>query len=491
MPVSFNKIPNNIRVPLFYAEIDNSMANTGQQNHRALLIGQSLNTEDLNIPKLATSQAVVNNLTGEGSMLAQMYKAFRKNNAFMETYILPLGDNSSGTAASGTITITGTAVENGVLSLYIAGELVAVPVSIGDTAAVVATNIANQIGVNSELPVVATSNAGIVTLNCKWAGLTGNDVDIRLNYRGEVSGETTPTGITVVIAALAGGLLNPVIATALANLSDEPFDFIAMPYTDTANLDAVQTFMDDTTGRWSWAKQLYGHVWTIKQATVADAQTLGSGRNDQHTSIGVLYKSPTPSWNVLGAWLGSASVSLDIDPARPLQTLPLIGVLTPDIQDRFDLTERNTLLYNGISTFSIVNNVVQIERVVTSYQKNSYGEADNSYLDVCTLYTAYFVLNQMRQRITSKYGRHKLANDGTHFGSGQAIVTPNVIRAELIAYYRELEYQGLVENADLFKQNLIVERNLIDPNRVDVLFPPDYVNQLRVLAVLNQFRLQY
>ncbi|ENX5204677.1 hypothetical protein ACFPOW_005226, partial [Salmonella enterica] len=28
-------------------------------------------------------------------------------------------------------------------------------------------------------------------------------------------------------------------------------------------------------------------------------------------------------------------------------------------------------------------------------------------------------------------------------------------------------------------------------NRLDVLFPPDYVNQLRVFAVLNQFRLQY
>lgn len=30
-----------------------------------------------------------------------------------------------------------------------------------------------------------------------------------------------------------------------------------------------------------------------------------------------------------------------------------------------------------------------------------------------------------------------------------------------------------------------------NPNRLDVLFPPDYVNQLRVFAVLNQFRLQY
>lgn len=48
-----------------------------------------------------------------------------------------------------------------------------------------------------------------------------------------------------------------------------------------------------------------------------------------------------------------------------------------------------------------------------------------------------------------------------------------------------------MENADLFKKYLIVERNTTDPNRVDVLFPPDYVNQLRIFALLNQFRLQY
>ncbi|HGP1815771.1 TPA: phage tail sheath C-terminal domain-containing protein, partial [Salmonella enterica] len=53
------------------------------------------------------------------------------------------------------------------------------------------------------------------------------------------------------------------------------------------------------------------------------------------------------------------------------------------------------------------------------------------------------------------------------------------------------EREGIVENFELFQQHLIVERNASNSNRLDVLFPPDYVNQLRVFAVLNQFRLQY
>ena len=70
-------------------------------------------------------------------------------------------------------------------------------------------------------------------------------------------------------------------------------------------------------------------------------------------------------------------------------------------------------------------------------------------------------------------------------------MTPKVIRSEILAQYKALEDLGLVENTDLFAQYLIVERDPTNVNRLNVLFPPDYVNQLRVFAVLNQFRLQY
>lgn len=42
--ISFPNIPQNIRVPLFYADIDPSKANTGQQTQRALIIGQILSS---------------------------------------------------------------------------------------------------------------------------------------------------------------------------------------------------------------------------------------------------------------------------------------------------------------------------------------------------------------------------------------------------------------------------------------------------------------
>ena len=81
-----------------------------------------------------------------------------------------------------------------------------------------------------------------------------------------------------------------------------------------------------------------------------------------------------------------------------------------------------------------------------------------------------------------------------HFGIYGGIFAPETLMApleDLAAAYAEMEANGIVENAELFAQNLIVERDSSNPNRLNVLFPPDLVNAMRIFAVLAQFRLQY
>ncbi|AXW58918.1 hypothetical protein CJO93_08400 [Ralstonia solanacearum] len=90
---------------------------------------------------------------------------------------------------------------------------------------------------------------------------------------------------------------------------------------------------------------------------------------------------------------------------------------------------------------------------------------------------------------SQKFPRHKLANDGTVFDAGQAVATPSMIRAELIALFRDWEEAGLVEDFDQFKADLQVARSSTDVNRVDVRIPPNLINQFRVFAAQIQFRL--
>lgn len=67
-------------------------------------------------------------------------------------------------------------------------------------------------------------------------------------------------------------------------------------------------------------------------------------------------------------------------------------------------------------------------------------------------------------------------------------MTPNVIRAELIAQYRTLEYNGYVQDAAAFAQTLLVERNSSNTKRIDVLWTGTLIDQLEIFALLNQWR---
>lgn len=494
MPVSFNNIPQNVRVPLFYAEVDNSMANSGSSTLRRLIVGQvndGATPEELGTLVLVSSAAQAAQIGGAGSMLHAMYAALRKSDPFGEVWCLPLAAGA-GAAATGTLTITGPATEAGLVNLYIGGVRVRAAVAVGDAASDIATALATAINANPDLPVTAAAVAGVVTVTAKFAGELGNDITLLLNRLGRVNGEVTPGGVGVAIVAMAGGTGTPDLAVALAALGDEEFEFICQPWTDAASLDDWKDVMNDTSGRWGWTKQIYGHVYSARRGALGALVSAGQARNDQHMTInGFEATEPAPCWVKAASFVGRQAVFISADPSRPTQTGELVGLDPAPASARFTLEERQSLLNYGMATTNYAGGALRIERAVTTYQKNAYDQADDSYLDSETMHQNAHVIRFMRGRVTSKYGRHKLANDGTRYGAGQAIVTPSVIRGELIAAYYELEFQGHVENADLFAANLIVERDANNPNRINVLFPPDLVNQLRVFAMLNQFRLQY
>jgi len=491
MAISFNNIPAGLRVPFFYAEIDNSQANTATEASQALVIGQKLaaGTAAANAPLLVSNVGQANALFGQGSMLARMVDAFRQNDAVTTLFALPLDDN--GTAATGTITIGGVPTSPGILNIYIAGQRVQSTVTVVSTPATITADLEATINANADFPVTAAAAAGVLTLTARHAGELGNNISIIPNYRGTLGGEATPLGLTVTVADMATGTGAPALTAGLAGLADEPFDVLIMPYTDQTSLDGMGAFLSDTTGRWSPLERLYGHAIAARVGTVTQLNTFGGTRNDQHVSVMGYNGSPTPPWETAAMFGGQAIKSLSIDPARPLQTLPIAGFLLPPTADRFSVAERQTLLNSGISTIRYNVGTAQIERAITTYRVNAFGAADNSYLDLNTLATLQFLMRFLEGRITSKYARHKLVNDGTRFGAGQAVVTPNVLKAELVASYGELEARGLVENRALFKQNLIVERNATDPSRIDVVYPADLANALRIFAVLAQFRLQF
>jgi len=430
-------------------------------------------------------------------MLQRMAQKYFANDVFGELWAIPL-DDATGTAASATIVVNGPATEPGTLFLYIGGQVVEVAVSDGDTATAIRANIVSAVGAVADLAVTAANGSAVdeVDLTAKNDGTIGNDIDLRANYRGLGGGEAYPDGVSLEVgsadldgtpAYMSGGATDPSLTNAIAAMADDEYDYIIQPYTSGTVLDAFETELGD---RWGALQQVYGHMFSAKRGTQGVLTTFGNGRNDPGATVFGFNKYPNPTEEIAAAAAAQCAKSLKIDPARPLQTLPLLGILPPAKADAFTTTEQNTLLFDGVATTYVVGGKVRVTRSITTYQEDAFGNADASFLDVTTRATLQYILRFLKSRIESKFPRHKLVNDGTNFGAGQAVVSPGTIKAELVAGYMELESAALVENTKAFTKNLIVERNAGDPNRVDVLYPPDLANQLRVMATLMQFRLE-
>jgi phage tail sheath gpL-like len=488
--ISFNQISAFLRTPGFYVEFDNSMANKGLvlDMTRGLLLAQKLptGTAPALTPIRTLSADQGSRDGGRGSMGDAMVRAFKAANDQGDLWVMYLDDNVAGTAAAGSVTVTGPATAAGTLNLYIGGVRVQVAVASGATANTVAADLAAAIAAHADLVVTAAVAGGTPTkvdITARHKGEAFNGLDIRTNYH---QGEAAPAGLTLACVSLAAGTGNPDLTAALAALGDVQYHHLVLPYTDAANLAAV---VGEFADRWSATRQIEGQVWTAHSGNHAALTTLGNGQNSEVGSVMGSTGSPTPAYLVAAIYGAVASFHLDIDPARPVQTLWLKGMLAPSEADRFTRSERNLLLFDGISTFTVTpDGRCLIERGVTTYQVNGYGLPDPSYLDVETPATLAVLRRTLRARLSQKFPRHKLADDGTNFGAGQAIVTPSIIRAELIALARQWEEMGWVERLDDFKAQLIVERNANDPTRVDAVLPPDLVNQLRVFAGLVQFR---
>jgi phage tail sheath gpL-like len=505
MAISFEKIPAGIRVPLFYVEVSGRQASYFAQNQVSLLIGPMLPTglaQPLQ-PVLVTAFEDAVGLFGAGSYLADMVKTYRQNDPYGELWCIPHAD-ITGAKAIKELAVTGPATAAGAIYAYIGGERYVTQIAANDDAETIVQKLCDTINADPFCFVSATphpTDPEHLVTTAKCGGPLGNDIDISANLRGVAGGEVLPPGVGIVTDVKTPTTTVPPIADLIEAMGDDEYDFIGTPYNDNTTLDLMDILMNDLTGRWSWDRQIYGGVFTARQDTAQGLVNFGRGsttapaypgRNGPHVHVLGYAENASPVWRRTAALVAQAASGLRLDPARPLQTLPLIGVMAPPRGKNFKIADKNALLYSGISIEQTdLDGQVRIGRIISTYQKNAWGQEDPSWLDVQTSYTLMYVIRFLRQRLLQKFPRHKLADDGTPFGPGQAVATPSIIRGELVAAYSEMIEQGMVENMQLFKENLIVERNANDPNRVDILFPPDLINQLRVLALLVEFRLQY
>ncbi|MCA4121867.1 phage tail sheath subtilisin-like domain-containing protein, partial [Klebsiella pneumoniae] len=367
--ISFDNIPSSIRKPGQYFEFNTKLAvRTLPANAQKVLIVAPMLASGSIDPLVATSvfsgdEAAV--YFGYGSVAHLMVVAAINTYAYLDLTVIGVSDAVAGIAAAGTLTITGPASSQGVVSLWVGNTRVDVAVSAADTATLIAAAMKTAIDNQPELPVTATVAAGVLTLTAKNNGAAGNGIRLRA--------QTTASGTTTAVAAMAGGDIDPDIAPALANVVAAGHNIIISPFSTQTTLTALRTHLDFVSGPMEQRGAIGVAGWP---GTLAAGTTLASQLNGGRITLGWHNGSVMLPAEIAAAY--GARIASEEDPARPLNTLTLALDVT-DLASRPGRTEQESALHNGLVPFEVgAGETVQIVRAITTYTRNASGVDDVS-----------------------------------------------------------------------------------------------------------------
>lgn len=487
--IQFNQFPVNFFVPGVYVEYDNSrnQAGTPVLPQKILLVGQKLaaGVATAGTAVLAPTPDEAGRLAGRGSMLHHMARAALGAASNIPVWLMPLSDAGGATASTRLLTVTGPATAAGTVALYVGGRRYTANVASAATADDVAAAIVAAIMADDLRFVDAAADEEdehVITLTARNAGVEASKISCVLN---RYSDEFLPAGVGITIAALTAGTGNPDITTPITTaIQGQWYPTFVVPYVDSGNLAVLKTELESRNGP---LRQIEGINFLAVDDSVQNEITLAESLNSAFVAPVDGADFLTPTFVVAAQSAAVQAALAQLDPALPEQTQEMPGILAkPDAQRRTD-AERQLLLAGGVGTLYVdTSGTVRAQRLVTSYRKNAYSVTDNSRFDVTHTRIWAQTRFSIRARFTGKFGQFKLGVDGS---LGARTMTPSLAKSECVSLYKQFMDLGWFEGGvafETFKTDLKAEIDATDKNRLNILFPPDFMNQLRVTAVLVQ-----
>jgi phage tail sheath gpL-like len=155
-------------------------------------------------------------------------------------------------------------------------------------------------------------------------------------------------------------------------------------------------------------------------------------------------------------------------------------MIAPSTGNEFDGAEREQLLLEGITTYTIDSaGACYVERIVTTHQEDQFGNPTSVYRDRQVLGLLFAIRYDWRTFLAGKYPRHMHAADGVVYAPGLPIVQPSTIRAEFAGRARNVwsTGQGWIEAPDQFEADIVIERV---EDGFDMVGVPDLINRFHV-----------
>ena len=489
MSITFNSIPLSLNTPGAWVEFDASRAVRGLQAmpHDVLIVAQKTSggLATVEVPYLVKSADEARALGGQHSQAYQMVAAYKAIDSLTPVYLIVQTDNGAGVAAAGSITVAGTATEAGESPIYIAGRRVSVAVTVGMTAAQWETAALAALALEADLPVSYSANSGTgVDFAAIHKGTQGNDIRLGVALQ---AGERAPAGFTFTVTQLSAGATDVSYTNVITAMADDQYHTVVCGLNSSTALGLMVTELES---RWGPMRAIEGHAFAAGNDSQANLTTTGNGFNSANlTYVGYENSALAPApWEVAARVAAYSAIGMQADPVRAFTGLNL-QCAAAHRGVRFTRAQRDTLLTDGVSTvLASSDGRMLLELLITTYQLNALSIPDKALRDLTVVRGLAFLRFTLRSRILSKFARFKLADDGNDV-PGQPMVTPSIIKTEILAWFKDLQALGQVENYDQFAAELIIERDVSDPNRVNCILPPDMVNNFLIFAGQIAFKL--
>ena len=503
--ISLVGIAANFPNPGTFLELDFAQgpagAGTGPRN--ALIIGNATAsgtaTANTQVYGPDTSPAVqteadVIQYFGTGSQLHRAFLRWTAVNKTTPLYFLVVAP-SAGTAATGTLTFTGTSTGVGNCTVFVGDQSVSFAINNGDTPTTQATNCAAAINTQTRWAVTATSSVGVVTVTAKNLGPEGNWIKI---------GATIYSGTTSITAAVAptaptfltSGATADVNTTALTTILPSKFYYIVSCDSDATNVGRLVAQVNTQALPSTGIRQrvFYGSVDTLANATTS-AVAINAPRAE-------LIWSPCVDITPLELAANNAAIySLLEAQSFPRHNFSLFPtgqtvdqtVWTP-IGSRNGPSSAPTVpqitaaLNNGITPITLLpNGKTQLVKRVTTRSLNGavndYRIRDAHKVTICDFWSDDAVsLTQLQ------FGGKDLVNDpqqGQPFPQGP-VVTPQIWGNALKGLITTYANNSQVQNLAAILAGCIFQRETSPTTRTSALVPlqpVDIADQFNVLCL--------
>jgi phage tail sheath gpL-like len=476
--IVFENIRYSLRRPGVYSEYNLSLAALGLplNAQKVVILGQktTAGTATAEVPVKCFSAQDAETYSGVGSVLDLASKAAYASNPRIDLDIVPI-DDAEGTAATGTIVVSGICDATGYFDIWIGNVLVQLTVEDGDAVNDIAAALNAAIQAKQHLmPVTSGVSTATVTLTARNDGLLGNSISIA--YKN--NGVGTTDFAVVQVGTVVAGLTDPSIANALAAILPGDYDIIINTLNDATNLGLLKTHLVTRSAPEEDrpAVGIFGYVGVQATLETLAGTTMNSGRMlvGFHPYTKTSENGHSLDYEIAGA-LG-AMIAFHEDPALPYNGRPLAGIAPAHIDDRLSGSEQTSCLENGVTPLLVNGETVVIQRAISTYTTNAAGVADGVLLDITTIRTLDYVKLSVENRQKTVFQRAK--------GIGK---TRQKVRTQVLDVLYQLEKKEIVEKVEENKDFVIVNRNSVDPTRFDCRIPVDIVTGLHIIA--NRFDL--